>query len=303
MTGPLVDAAALARWLGYAALFALIGAGAIRPLVSRALGRSSPLTWPILRRAAALGAGAAVLLLLSLAIRLYDQGRDFADEGAPVTAELLRPIVEATDWGAGWRWQVGAALVALVGFVAARRFGLGWPVATLGALGSAVAAPLTGHALEHPWGRLGTALQVVHVGFGGLWLGTLLILAATAYPATRGMPDERETALAALVGRYSPIALTAGIITIGVGLLLGWTYLGGIAPLFATGYGRVLLVKIGLLAGVAALGAWNWRRVRPALGSAPGAGRLRMSATAELVLGTLLLGATAILVALPAPAL
>ncbi|HEU5050718.1 MAG TPA: CopD family protein, partial [Gemmatimonadales bacterium] len=74
-------------------------------------------------------------------------------------------------------------------------------------------------------------------------------------------------------------------------------------PLFATGYGRVLLVKIGLLAGVAALGAWNWRRVRPALGSAPGAGRLRMSATAELVLGTLLLGATAILVALPAPAL
>ena len=55
--------------------------------------------------------------------------------------------------------------------------------------------------------------------------------------------------------------------------------------------------------GVAALGAWNWRRVRPALGAAPGAGRLRRSATAELLIGAALLGVTAVLVALPSPRL
>jgi putative copper export protein len=97
------------------------------------------------------------------------------------------------------------------------------------------------------------------------------------------------------------MALTAGLGTIGLGLLLGWTYVGGIGPLFSTTYGRTLLVKVALLSGVAATGAWNWRRVRPALGAAPGSSRLRRSAIVELAFGTLLLAVTAVLVALPAP--
>jgi putative copper export protein len=43
--------------------------------------------------------------------------------------------------------------------------------------------------------------------------------------------------------------------------------------------------------------------VRPALGAAPGADRLRRSASAELLIGAALLGVTAVLVALPSPRL
>jgi putative copper export protein len=58
-----------------------------------------------------------------------------------------------------------------------------------------------------------------------------------------------------------------------------------------------------LLALTAGLGAWNWRLVRPTLGEAGASARLLCSATLELIIGTLLLGATAFLVGMEAPGL
>jgi putative copper export protein len=49
------------------------------------------------------------------------------------------------------------------------------------------------------------------------------------------------------------------------------------------------------------LGAWNWRRQRPRLGSESAAAGLRRSAWSELVAAGLVLLATALLVSLPAP--
>jgi len=301
MEQPLVDAAALARWLGYSALFLVIGAFVFQVLL-RWLDESVERHGPGLRRRAALlGAAAAVVLLIALALRLFAQARSFSDPGEPLTLELIRPIVAATSWGGGWRVQVFAAVISLAGLLLALRWKPGWILAGLGALASVGAAPLTGHALEHPWKSLGMVMQVVHVGAGAIWIGSRFLLVATVYPATRGDPGERERLVSCLVRAYSPVALVAGIGTIVLGLLLGWNYVGGFGALIGTPYGLTLLVKVLLLAGVAGLGAWNWRRVRPVLGSAPGAARLRVSATAELVLGTLLLAATAVLVALPAP--
>ena len=71
------------------------------------------------------------------------------------------------------------------------------------------------------------------------------------------------------------------------------------AALWTTPYGRTFLVKLVLVLGVVALGAWNWRRVRPALGDAAGAARVRRSATAELAAAALVLVTTAILVGMP----
>ena len=56
-----------------------------------------------------------------------------------------------------------------------------------------------------------------------------------------------------------------------------------------------------LLAGVAALGFYNWRRVLPTLGDDAATHRLRRSARVELGLGLVVLLVTAVLVALPTP--
>jgi putative copper export protein len=65
--------------------------------------------------------------------------------------------------------------------------------------------------------------------------------------------------------------------------------------------GRRLLVKLGILSVVALTGAYNWRRVKPALGTAAATARIQRSARAELLVGVLVIIVTAVLVATPPP--
>ena len=74
-----------------------------------------------------------------------------------------------------------------------------------------------------------------------------------------------------------------------------------VSALWQSEYGRTLLLKLGILSVVAGTGAYNWLRVKPALGSIEGAVRIRRSATLELAVGVLVLVVTAVLVATPTP--
>jgi len=62
-----------------------------------------------------------------------------------------------------------------------------------------------------------------------------------------------------------------------------------------------LIVKLLLAGTVFALGAWNWRRQRPTLGTEDASQSIRRSSLAELTVATLVLAATAIVVSLPSP--
>lgn len=302
-----LDAYAASRWLGYIALFAVIGACVFRGLIHR-VTRDARLDLETgvrfggaCRRA---GLGAALVLILAHGARLYFQARSALDPGEPMTLAAVQPwFAGPGSWGLMWAVQVGAAIVALAGLLlAGRRLAPGWSVAALGAVAAALAMPLTGHAIESRLGAAtGVVIQGAHLLGGGIWLGTLFVLLTVTFSGTRGRPAERERAAAAVVNAYSPLALTGAGLAAGLGVLLAWLNLGSLPLLWTSDYGRALLIKLSLLVGVAGLGAWNWRRVRPALGAAPGSGRLRRSATAELVIGAVLLGVTAVLVALPSP--
>ena len=100
---------------------------------------------------------------------------------------------------------------------------------------------------------------------------------------------------------FSPVALAGAGLAVTAGGLMSYAYVGDLGSLFGTTYGRTLLIKVGLLVGTMALGAWNWRRLSPRLGSNDAARMLTRSATLELLIGLLLVGTTAVLVALPAP--
>ena len=296
---------AAARWLGFIGLFFIIGASSFRFLASGLPAGAADRVRALLYRTRRIGLAGAVVLIAACLLRLNEQVLAFSDPGAPFDWASVRLIVDQTSWGAGWRWQVGLAIAAGAAFVLASQMRAGWWLALLAGIGSAVAATLTGHAVEHPWGpAAGVALSSLHLLAGAAWLGTLAAMALTIY-GRGGEPagERREALVAAAVHRYSPVALTCGAITIAAGVLTGWTYVGSVQAVFSTDYGRMLLVKLALVGCVAAVGAWNWRRLRPSLGAAPGAARLRRSATAELLFGTLLLVATAVLVALPAPAI
>ena len=291
---------AAARWLDYLAAFLFIGGVAFRVVVwprALAAGRegrgSEPPIGPLLL-------GAAVVLVAALGARLYLQARSLADPEEPITRDFLG-LVLGTAWGRGWWSQLAAAASGLVGAGLAlvpRTRSAGRALTGLAAIGLAVTAPWTGHAVAIPEaGRYGWLLDAAHFGGGATWLGTLVVLVLVAlHPRRRGPPSA-----AALVAAFSPLALAAGLLTMGAGLVMGYRYLGGLAPLLEPGYGRALLVKLSVLAVVAGLGAYHWRVGLPRLRAAGDAGPLRKSAMLEALAAALLLAATAVLVALPLP--
>lgn len=283
---------AAARWLYYSALFLVVGAAVARWAVVPMVPAGAPAVGRIVRIARL----ASVTLALAVVGRLYLQSRAMVDPDEPVTLELVKAVLAGT-WGKGWMAQGSAALVVLVGWRSMRLgdSGAARGLVAIGSLGLVLASPLTGHAVGLPAaGRLGYPLMVAHVAAGAAWLGTLGVLVLSVI----GRPGGPE--LSQVVGRFSSLALPAGAVAIGAGALVAWRYLGGLEPLTTTPYGRTLLIKLGLLAGVAGTGAYNWRVVLPRLKRGEDA-PVRSSATFEIVVGLALLAVTSVLVSLAAP--
>ncbi|MEO7086348.1 MAG: CopD family protein [Gemmatimonadaceae bacterium] len=188
-------------------------------------------------------------------------------------------------------------ILALLGLAlaAARQRG-GWYLALVGTIFATLTAVLAGK-----WSSL---VNPLHRVVGGLWLGTLfvLVVAGLSIVLRDEKTRERRGAIAAdLVNGFSPMALTCGVIVVASGLTTAWKHLTPLSSLWTTPYGYALLVKLCIVAVVFGLGAWNWQRVRPILGSEDAAHRVRRSAKAELTAAALVLVASAILVSLPSP--
>jgi putative copper resistance protein D len=113
--------------------------------------------------------------------------------------------------------------------------------------------------------------------------------------------EQRGRLVADLVNGFSPLALTCGMVVVLSGAITAWKHLNPLTSLWTTPYGYALIVKLTLVAIVFGLGAWNWRRARPALGSEDAAHAVRRSSTAEISVAALVLVASAILVSLPSP--
>ncbi|MGI8497109.1 MAG: copper resistance CopC/CopD family protein [Gemmatimonadaceae bacterium] len=297
------------RWLTFITILALVGVVAFRwlvlaPVTAGAVPYGAELDETGSRRAGGLGLIAAALLLAVAVARLFAQsyamhgGADATDGG------MIRAMLVDTVWGAGWLIQVGLAMGAVAGFAIARRgIRAGWGIASVCAVALTVTPALSGHAIAAS--RMTTAVvlaDALHVLGGGGWLGGLLALMVVGLPAALALEQgSAGLAVADLVEAYSPTALAFAALIIITGTFTAWLHIGSVAALWSSGYGRTLLLKLLAVVPMAATGAYNWRRVRPSLGSDVGAGRLRRSASAELAIGALVLTVTAVLVAVQPP--
>ena len=292
----------VARWIGYLGVMGLVGAATFQGIVHLRLARPFPGPTPsILARVRAAAFLAALFMVFGESLKLLGQLRSFVDPGEAITREIFNLVLFESSWGHSWQFQAAAAGVTLLVVLLVRNTWVLVPLALL----TVGLAPLTGHAIENPWGTsVGLLLHGIHQLGGGVWIGTLFLVIAAGYGGSRQMPDaERHPFIAALVHAYSPVALAGVGTAVLAGVILALGYLHPLSALWNSGYGRMLIVKVALMGVTAAIGAYNWRLVRPRLGEATSSRRLYRSATLELIIGSLLLGATSILVALPAPAL
>lgn len=294
------------RWLQFTALLVVLGTVVFQTFVLGLLSRKSQVDASmsaLTRNQAALaGTVAASVVGLSAILRLGAQS--YAIYGSPDAWQpaFLGALLGRTLWGWGWLVQVVAVLLVLVGFREIRR-GKGSALAVVGAFVLAFTPALAGHAAAAP--KL-TALAIVadgmHVIGAGGWLGSLLIMVTIGIAAALRLPAaDRGRAVADLVNAFSPTALVFAGIAVATGVFAAWIHLGTVPALWQTRYGLTLLLKLGVLSLVIGAGAYNWLRVKPGLGDADGARRIRRSAAAELMIGVLVLAVTAVLVATPTP--
>ncbi len=290
------------RWGTFVTLLAVIGAVAFRLLVLGRVPDGAALVEVAAPRAARLGLWAAAFLLIAGFLRLAAESvAAFGD--APSLPHIL-PMLTGTLWGWGWLLQVGATLVALAGFLLARRGAdVGWLVAVLGAVALAFTPALSGHAAAvDRFQGLAIVADGLHVFGAGGWLGCLLVLLTVGLPAALRLDrDGKGRSLAGMATSFSATALVLAALVLLTGLLSGWLRLGSLAALTGSRYGRTLLVKLAAVAVVAAAGLFNWRRARPALDRAAGARTFRRSAAVEVAAALRVLAVTAALVATPPP--
>lgn len=193
--------------------------------------------------------------------------------------------------------QVVFVGLAVIGFaLAITRIGLGWPLAATSVVAGSLRAAFIGK-----WASL---VNPVHVLAAGLWIGTLFVLVTAGLSALlrhERARDRRGAIAADMVNGFSPLALTMGGVVVLFGVITAWRHLHILSNLWLTPYGYTLIGKLCFVAAVFGLGAWNWRRQRPTLGSDGAASSIRRSATTELTIAAIVLLITSVLVSLPAP--
>jgi putative copper export protein/methionine-rich copper-binding protein CopC len=293
------------RWLQFTALLLVIGAVAFRFAVLRFLRERHPADSALATNArigaARVGLWGAAALALTAVLRLYAQSYAFHGASGALDPSLVGTMLARTLWGWGWLLQVVGVVLALVGFLQARRGAGGWAVAAAGTLLLSMTPALSGHAAAVPGITVvSIAADTLHVIGAGGWLGSLLVLVGIGVPvALRLAEQDRGPAIADLVNAFSPTALIFAGLAGATGLFAAWTHLGSVSALWQTDYGRTLLVKLAVLSVVAGTGAYNWLKVRPALGDVEGGRRIRRSGSVELAVGVVVLLVTAVLVATP----
>ncbi len=230
--------------------------------------------------------------------RLVQQSAAFADSPA-AWSSMVTVVLFKMTWGTGW-W-IGAAGLLLAGAAAMLRLENRAAIAALGAgaLLLAVSPALMGHAIgAEQFTVQAVVADTMHVLAAGAWLGTLLAIAvATLASSQRPTPGSVVSALE----RFSPVALASALVVAFTGSFASWLHLQTLAALWTSVYGRTLLIKLAILGGVAALGAYNWRVATPRLRATGDVGAIRRSAVIELALALALVGVTAVLVATPLP--
>ena len=209
--------------------------------------------------------GAAVLQLPLTAAEM---------SGLPLTqacsGQVLGSVLGSTVFGAVWKVRIGLLVPMLVVLwfmsVAPRHGGrTGWSAMseiTGALLAAALLATLvwSGHAHasnKHAW-LLPTDL--LHVMAAGAWPGGLLPLALLLAQARN---DSNLVApVAAVARRFSRLSVAAVSILTLSGLLNGIGLVGSLDALWPSAYGRLILCKVALLAGMVGLGAVNRRLIR-----------------------------------------
>jgi copper transport protein len=279
------------KYLGYAGLVLLIGPALVLALLwPHRLSRRGPakLIWT--------GVGlitGSTLLAIWLQVP-YSIGTSLFD----VRVGDLRDVLGST---------FGAVMLVRLGVIAAAAFLLRGllrgdgnesktDLALLGVLGVAALAtwPLTGHPTASPVAGVSVVVDAIHLAAASVWLGGLVMLGVFLLRKA----NERE--LGAILPIWSRWAATAVSALILAGVVQALIEVSSISGLVNSTYGRLILVKVGLVGVVLAVAFFSRRVVKQRTAEGKPL-RLRRLVFAELAVTAVIIGVTSALVQIAPP--
>jgi copper transport protein len=258
----------VARWALFAALALLIGVVGIRLLVLPRVVDPR-----VERRVHLLGTvGALLAVNAGLAGFVIRSANALQVSSVDLLYADLSPFAESTRFGKAFLATTlgfGICLTILAIAWALDRPGLRWPAFLL-AIALVWGFPLSGHQATEPnASALGEIADWVHLVTAMRWAGGVLTLAFVVWPLA---PDLRRAAFL----RFSRIAVFLVGALVVAGTVVAIQRLPALDDLWTTSYGRILLVKVGLVLVALAWGGMHHTFVRPRLerGESPrGVGR------------------------------
>lgn len=214
-------------------------------------------------------------------------------QGLDGLAEPVSRLVDPAVWRTGLHTSFGrtalgllaASVAAMIAIVLPGRTGRAPSLVAI--LGAGVAVAASGHAASAEPQWLTRPLVALHVATMAAWIGALMPLGLALRAGGEGG--------VAMLGRFSRTIpwLLAGLVVSGV--VLAVIQIGRPTALLTTAYGIVLLAKLGLVAGLLALAAFNRWRLTPQIARGDIAARhsLSRAIVLELAIAVLILGAVA----------
>jgi copper resistance protein D len=240
--GPLIAT----RAIHFAATAVTAGSLVFRTVVAAPALRSEPAVAKTFHRqtlrvawiALAITMASAVPWLLLQAAAM--SGQPF---GEAMTSDVLLTVLNQTQFGSVFEIRSVLAIM-LAGCLAYDRLPLAQGLALAAALGLTAAIAWTGHAgaTAGETGILHLTADVLHLIAAAAWIGGLVSLAPLARDATR---------------RFSVLGIAAVSTLLLTGIVNAWILVGSTNALFATEYGQLLMLKIGLFAIMLAFAAVN----------------------------------------------
>ena len=278
------------RWLYFLALALLVGGLGFRLLVLRA-----PLSPRAEKRFFVL-TGIGVIATIDAGIVAFILRAEDALQ-LPFVRLLygdLSPIAQSRFGTAFIAMTLGFVLVAALLFLAwlTDRGAFLWPAFLIG-LGFSSGLSLSGHSAADAGSSWKSEVaDWAHLSAASLWIGGLVQLTLVVWPL---VPELRRSAFLS----FSRLATVCVGVLLAAGVYLSILRLPELQDLWTTGYGQVLLVKIGLVALAFAWGALHKLVAVPAVAHGGGVsmlGRLRGSLLGESMVGMAVLLAAAVLV-------
>jgi copper resistance protein D len=280
ISGPLVAV----RAVHFAATAITAGSLVFRAVAAKPARRSEETVEKLLRkqtlRVASIG---LVIAVLSGVVWFLLQAASMS--GLPLdeasTARVLSTVLNRTQFGLVAEIRIILA-ISVAACLAYYRFALAEWLAPVAALGLAAAIAWTGHAGSTPGdtGLLHLAADALHLLGASAWIGGLvslvLVLAAVRHrqsvaSASRAWDTTR---------RFSTLGVVSVAILAATGIVNAWILVGSFHALVATGYGRLLMLKLVAIATMLVFAFVNRFWLTPQL--AASSGELRLETLRQL---------------------